>query len=408
MNTRSNTSNLGAASGGAAGTRAALDADAFVAALLQQQSPQTNQAAVRSPAPQTVGASLTGSGAVPARRGSTRGRGSSTRGGGLSRQQQQPAGMGLSPLGSQQFTNVPSPLQAASLPLQPQQQLQQQPQRSASVASRGRPAGRGAAQRTGARASAQATDQQAALASLLGLGAAPAAAGAGSLAPPQQSAGARRPRAAGTAGVVASAGTANNLLGQQGRGQQHQQQRQALPLGTQATNAGGFNNNTNNLSGMFGQQDALNQSQQRATRRPRSAAAGVQTQPTSLGGVNFAYGDGMVDGSTNNLVDGASDSGKNKYILVNREGYRQGPKYSSTGAYGAALKAATAGHTDIYLWDRNHKAAPGGRVYSYAGGSAPITNPSEFTMKHGITTKPMVKSRGYVDLDANYAPMERR
>nr|UMO79596.1 hypothetical protein [Pandoravirus aubagnensis] len=404
MNNRSNTSNLGAASGNTAGNRTALDADAFVAALLQQQSPQTNQAAVRSPASQAAGASLMGSGAVPARRGATRGRGSSTRGGGLSRQQQ-PAGTGLSPLGSQQFTNVPSPLQAASLPLQSQQSQQQPPQRSASVASRGRPAGRGATQRTGARASAQATDQQAALASLLGLGAAPATAGAGSLAPPQQSAGARRPRAAGTAGAVANAGTANNLLGQQGGGQQQQQQqRQALSLGAQATNAGALSN-VNNLSGLFGQQDALGQSQQRATRRPRSAAAGAQTQPTSLGAVNFVYGDGMAD--DNKMVDGAL-SNKKKYILVSQDGHREGPQYLSSSANGAALKAATTGRTDIYLWDRNHKAAPGGRVYSYAGGSAPITNPSEFTMKHGITTKPMVKSRGYVDLDANYAPMERR
>ncbi|WBR14436.1 hypothetical protein pkur_cds_261 [Pandoravirus kuranda] len=334
----------------AAGNRGTLDADAFVAALLQQQPPQPNQPTSRSSTSQPVAgnASLMGSGAAPARRAAaTRGRGSSTRGG-LSRQQQ-PAGMGLSPLANQQSANVPS-LQAASL------QQQQQSQRTVGVASRGRSAGRGTAQRAGARTSAQAADQQAALASLLGIGAAPAAAAPCAL-PPMPN---------------------TSLLAS--------------------------NSNVNPLA-VFGQQDALNQSQQRATRRPRPAAAvGVQNQPRNLGAVNFA--DGMGDDGNNLMDDGANS--KNKYLLVDREGYRQGPKYVSNGAYGAALKAATAGHTDIYLWDRNHKAAPGGRVYSYVGGSAPITNPSEFTMKHGITTKPMVKSRGYVDLDANYRPMERR
>ncbi|AVK75894.1 hypothetical protein pneo_cds_287 [Pandoravirus neocaledonia] len=377
----------------AAGNRAALDADAFVAALLQQQPPQPNQPTSRSSASQPVAgnASLMGSGAVPARRAAaTRGRASSTRGG-LSRQQQ-PAGMGLSPLANQQSANVPS-LQAAS--------LQQQPQRTAGVASRGRSAGRGTAQRAGARTSAQAADQQAALASLLGIGAAPAAAAPASA--PRQSASVRRSRAAGTAGGATNVGTTDNLLGQQGRGQQ--QQRQALPLMPNTSLLASNSNINVNPLAVFGQQDALNQSQQRVTRRPRpAAAAGVQNQPRNLGAVNFA--DGMGDDG-NNLTDDGANS-KNKYLLVDREGYRQGPKYVSDGAYGAALKAATAGHTDIYLWDRNHKAAPGGRVYSYVGGSAPITNPSEFTMKHGITTKPMVKSRGYVDLDANYRPMERR
>lgn len=391
MNNRLN-NNLAAGNASAAGNRAALDADAFVAALLQQQPSQPNRAASQAAA---GSANLMGSGTVPARQSATRGRGASTRGG-LSRQQQ-PAGTGLSPLGSQQLTNAPS-LQAASLPSQSQSQ---QPQRPAGAASRGRSAGRGTAQRPGASAPAQVTNQQAVLASLLGVGAAPAAAGAAPVALPRQSAGARRSRAAGTVGAAANAGMTGNLLGQQGRGQQ-QQQRQALPLLPQTANAGVPDNN--NPLAMFGQQGTLNQSQQRATRRPRSSAASAQNQPASLGAVNFAY-DMADDG--NNLVDDAANS-KNKYLLVDREGYRQGPKYVSNGAYGAALKAATAGHTDIYLWDRNHKAAPGGRVYSYVGGSAPITNPSEFTMKHGITTKPMVKSRGYVDLDANYAPMERR
>nr|UDO47693.1 hypothetical protein [Pandoravirus massiliensis] len=390
MNSRLS-NNLATSNVNTAGNRAALDADAFVAALLQQQPAQPNQAAARSPAPQIGAAGLVGSGAVPSRRTSTRGRGASTRGGMPRQPQQQPAAMALSPLASQQLAGAAS-LQAAPLPLQSQQQ--QQLQRPTGAAARGRSAGRGATQAASARAPARGTDQQAVLASLLGLGAAPGA----SAALPQQNAAARRTRDAAAAPAGAAAG---NLLGQQGRGQQ-QQQRQALPAAQQTANVG-MPNNT--MAGLFGQQDALNQSQQRATRRPRPAAGSVQNQPNNIGAANFAGTSGMLD--DNNIADGAA-SNKKKYLLVSQDGHRQGPKYLSSSANGAALKAATAGYTDIYLWDRDHKAAPGGRVYSYAGGSAPITNPSEFTMKHGITTKPMVKSRGYVDLDANYAPMERR
>jgi hypothetical protein len=200
----------------------------------------------------------------------------------------------------------------------------------------------------------------------------------------------QQPQTASRRGRSAAAGTLNNaamsgsILG--GQQQQRRQQQQ------------------NQIQGQSQQQE---RGQQNGSRRVRSAGnnANGLGQFGASNGAGGDYDDGMVDDAAAN--GNANNGNKNKYILVDESGNPLGPKYTNSSAYGAALKAAL-NYNDIYLWDRNHPASEGGRVYSYVGGSAPITNPSEFTMRHGITTRPMVKSRGYVDLDANRMPIQRQ
>lgn len=147
----------------------------------------------------------------------------------------------------------------------------------------------------------------------------------------------------------------------------------------------------------FGNQfQTQNQQQQAAPRRARSAGANNNSALGSNALNQFATRNNNIDGGADNRV--ASD--KNRYILVDARGNRLGSEYKSKTAYGAASKAAR-NHSDIYLWDRNHPASEGGRVYSYAGRMKPITNPSAHTQKYGITMEPEVKSRGFVDLDRN-------
>lgn len=151
--------------------------------------------------------------------------------------------------------------------------------------------------------------------------------------------------------------------------------------------------------------------QQTAPRRARSNSAA-----NALVGGNTATNNALGHGASNqfgaqgsNKGDGGANynaSDKNKYILVDAMGNRLGSEYRSKSAYGAAGKAAARGHTDIYLWDRNHPMSEGGRVYSYAGRVEPITNPTAHTQKYGFTKKPVVQSRGYVDLDSNFKPIQ--
>lgn len=381
-------------------------ADAFVAALLQQQQQpavsgrgRTQQAAFPlGGAAATNG--LQGSGVVQARQTAGRGRAASQ----LLQQRQQSLGQQALPLGAQQNGAL-----GGSLGLgQP-------------AASRGRAAtGRGRATRqqnlpVGApaiplaqqfaldnnAALTQGADQQA-LAALFGT------APTNGTVSQQQTA----PRRARTSAAAASNG--NFPLGL------NNSQQQAAPRRARATNASanalaGSNNNafaaTNNAAG-FGlggapfdgqfQNQGQNQ-QQAASRRARSASANTNNNALGYGASNQfgAQGGNNGDGNANY---NASD--KNKYVLVDAMGNRLGSEYRSKSAYGAAGKAAARGHTDIYLWDRNHPASEGGRVYSYAGRVEPITNPTAHTQKYGFTKKPVVQSRGYVDLDRNFKPIQ--
>lgn len=379
-------------------------ADAFVAALLQQQQQpavsgrgRTQQAAFPlGGAAATNG--LQGSGVVQARQTAGRGRGASQ----LLQQRQQSQGQQTLGLGAQQNGAL-----GGSLGLgQP-------------AASRGRAAtGRGRATRqqnlpVGAPAIplaqqfalennatlTQGADQQA-LAALFGT-----APTNGALSQQQTA-----PRRARTSAAAAAANNGNFPLGLNNSQQQTATRR---ARSNNVNNAFAPTNNGNNAAG-FGLGGASfdgqfqNQGQnQAASRRARSASAtNNNSNSNALGyGASNQFG---AQGS-NNGDGGAANynaSDKNKYILVDAMGNRLGSEYRSKSAYGAAGKAAARGHTDIYLWDRNNPVSEGGRVYSYAGRVEPITNPTAHTQKYGFTKKPVVQSRGYVDLDSNFKPIQ--
>ncbi|AVK74754.1 hypothetical protein pqer_cds_332 [Pandoravirus quercus] len=382
---------------------ATANADAFVAALLQQQQQQPPLAGRAQQAlfPQAGAATngLAGSGVVQARQTAGRGRGASQL------QQRQPLQLQQqAAFGTQQNGALGGSLGLA------QQQQPAAAGRGRSAAGRGRattrqqtlqtrPVGAPAiplAQQFAAEGglTTQGTDQQA-LAALFGT--APAN-GAVSQQQRQQAA-PRRTRALAAAN--------GSLLDNQ------QQLQQAAPRRARSTsvaasaNALGNNNafgapNNNNAAAGFGlggasfgnqfQNQSQDQQQQAASRRARSAGANINAFGSNLPN-QFAA-------QNNSGADNRVASNKKKYILVNGKGDRLGPEFYSTTANGAARKAAR-NNSDIYLWDPNYPASEGGRVYSYAGRMEPITNPSAHTLKYNINMKPMVESRGFVDLNRN-------
>lgn len=377
----------------------ATSADAFVAALLQQQQQQqpamagrgrTQQAALPLGGAATNG--LQGSGVVQARQTAGRGRAASQ----TLQQRQQSQGQQALALGAQQNGALGGSLglgqPAASRGRAATARTRATRQQNLPVGAPAIPLAQQFALDNSA-ALTQGADQQA-LAALFGT------APTNGTASQQQAA----PRRARTPAAGASRG--NSLLGLNNSQQQTAPRRarsnnvaSALVGSTNANNAAGFGlGGAASFDGQF-----QNQGQdQAALRRARSAAANTNNSALGYGASNpFGAQGSSAIGAANSSV-----SDKNKYILVDAMGNRLGSEYRSKSAYGAAGKAAARGHTDIYLWDRNHPMSEGGRVYSYAGRVEPITNPTAHTQKYGFTKKPVVQSRGYVDLDSNFRPIQ--
>nr|UMO78845.1 hypothetical protein [Pandoravirus belohorizontensis] len=391
----------------------ATSADAFVAALLQQQQQQpamagrgrTQQAAFPLGGAASATNGLQGSGVVQARQTAGRGRAASQ----LVQQRQQSQGQQALAIGAQQNGALGGSLglaqPAAGRGRTATARTRATRQQNLPVGAPAIPLAQQFALDNGA-ALTQGTDRQA-LSALFGT-----APTNGTVSQQQTP-----PRRARTS-AAATANNGNALLGL-ANGQQQVAPRRARSNNAASALAGSNNNafaatnNANNAAG-FGLGGAAsfdgqfqNQGQnQAASRRARSASANTTTNNNNaLGhGASNPFG---AQGS-NNGEGGANSnaSDKNKYILVDAMGNRLGSEYRSKSAYGAAGKAAARGHTDIYLWDRNHPVSEGGRVYSYAGRVEPITNPTAHTQKYGFTKKPVVQSRGYVDLDSNFRPIQ--
>jgi len=109
--------------------------------------------------------------------------------------------------------------------------------------------------------------------------------------------------------------------------------------------------------------------------------------------MDMDYGD--VDGP----VDPAdvAGSGLKRYKLIDENGNWSGTKYRNKSAYGAALKAAYAGHQKIVLLDYKNPKAPGGRVHYYVGDRYLDPNPTEHMRKYNIAYKATLKNMGTVD-----------